>query len=259
MKKIIFSILCLFSLVIITKAQTSGVVISPSSFTAEDEVTITIDVTGTGMAGATDAYLWIFSNPGLSGGADGVTNGNWTNSSDTAKLTPAGPNKFTYKFTGTIMFGQTPAQLKTFGFLLKKKDGSAQTPDYKPYFFDPLIYVSTVFRTFPKFISKNDVITAYLDQTLAVDVTTQRMEPSSAEIAIFNGGTQVGTTQMVNLKSEGNKVWSYTFFLPSLFSLAANATVNKLTFKFKGTVKDVNGNNTPAESPVFEKGLDDLK
>ena len=94
---------------------------SPSSFTAEDEVTLTIDVTGTGMAGVTDAYLWIFSNPDLPGGADGVTNGSWTKSSDAAKLTPAGPNKFTYKFTGTTMFLQTPAQLKSFGFLLKKK------------------------------------------------------------------------------------------------------------------------------------------
>jgi hypothetical protein len=258
MKKIIFSILCLFSLVIITKAQTSGAVVttSPSSFTAEDVVTITVDVSAVGnLVNKSPLYMWTW-NPGNP--APG--NGDWTNSNEVRKMTNVGPNKWSVTFKPTDFYGKPPSEITKIEFLVKAKDatGDLKTNDIAINV-DPLIYIPTVFRTFPKFVSKNDVITAYLDQTLAADVATQRMEPSSVEIAIFNGGTQVGTTQMVSLKSEGNKIWSYTFFSPSLFSLAANATVNKLTFKFKGTVKDVNGNNTPAESPVFEKGLDDLK
>ena len=53
-------------------AQAQNPSFSPSAFTAEDEVTLTIDVTGTGVAGLTDVYLWIFSNPDLGGGADGA-------------------------------------------------------------------------------------------------------------------------------------------------------------------------------------------
>jgi hypothetical protein len=38
------------------------VTFSPASFTAIDSVTVTVDVSGTPMAGETEAYLWIFSN-----------------------------------------------------------------------------------------------------------------------------------------------------------------------------------------------------
>ncbi|RYE22057.1 MAG: hypothetical protein EOP51_14115, partial [Sphingobacteriales bacterium] len=161
--------------------------LSPSAFTAEDEVTITIDVTGTGMAGVADAYIWIFSNPDLGGGADGVVNGQWGNSSEAAKMTPAGPNKFTFKFIGTTMFGQTPAQLKSFGFLLKKKDGSAQTPDYKPFFFDPLIFVPSMTRIFPAKVDKDDVVTVNFDNRYAAaNSNDQRMTPTTATIVVYD-------------------------------------------------------------------------
>jgi hypothetical protein len=233
---------------------------SPSSFTAEDEVTITIDVTGTGMAGATDAYLWIFSNPGLSGGADGVTNGNWTSSSDAAKLTPAGLNKFTYKFTGTVMFGQTPAQLKSFGFLLKKKDGSAQTPDYKPYFFDPLIFVPSLARIFPSKVDKDDVVTVNFDSKYAVNTNDQRMAPKTFTVTMYDDlGNTVGSPVTLPLKSTDATIWSGSFIPDASFTPATGRQLLKFRYKFNGTVLDVNGLPTTVSTAETEVNFTKMK
>ncbi len=215
---------------------------SPSSFTAEDEVTISIDVTGTGMAGSTEAYLWIFSNPDLGGGADGVTNGNWTNSSEAAKLTSAGPNKFTYKFIGTTMFGQTPAQLKSFGFLLKKKDGSAQTPDYKPFFFDPLIFVPSMARIFPSKADKDDVVSVNFDKTYAVSINDQRMAPTTFTIIMYDDlSNTVGAPLTLPLRKTDPTIWSGSFIPEASFTPAAGRRLGKFKYRFNGTVLDVNG------------------
>ncbi|HMK05128.1 MAG TPA: hypothetical protein VK489_13080 [Ferruginibacter sp.] len=215
---------------------------SPSSFTAEDEVTITVDVTGTGMAGAADAYIWIFSNPGLSGGADGLTNGTWTNSSEAAKCTPAGPNKFTYKFTGTTMFGQTPAQLKSFGFLLKKKDGSAQTPDYKPYFFDPLIFVPSLARIFPAKVDVDDVVSVNFDQQYAVTVNDQRMTPATFTITMYDDlNNMIGSPVILPLQKTAATIWSGSFIPNVSFTPAGGRKLAKFSYRFNGTVLDVNG------------------
>lgn len=238
--KHIFYLLITSLLALSVQAQNPS--FSPSSFTAEDEVTLTVDVTGTGMAGATDAYLWIFSNPDIGGGADGVTNGSWTNSSTAAKMTPAGPNKFTFKFIGTTMFGQTPAQLKSFGFLLKKKDGSAQTPDYKPYFFDPLIFVPSLARVFPSKVDVDDVITVNFDQRFAVNTNDKRMTPKTVTITMFDDlNNQVGTPLVVNLRSTEPTIWSGSFIPERSFTAAAGRKLQKFYYKFNGTVLDING------------------
>jgi hypothetical protein len=258
MKKIILSIVTLFSLVIFTKGQTSGAVIttSPSSFTAEDVVTITIDVSAVGnLVNKSPLYMWTW-NPGNP--APG--NGDWTSSNEARRLTNIGPNKWTITFKPTDFYGKPPAEITKIEFLVKAKDGSgdAKTNDIALNV-DPLLYTPTLFRTFPKFIGKNEIVTAYLDQNLATDITTQRLNPTSVEVSIFNGGIQIGTTQTLSLKNEGNKVWSITFFPTSAFTLTPTSVVDKVTFKFKGTILDVSGASVPAATPVFEKGLDDLK
>lgn len=226
---------------------------SPSSFTAEDEITITVDVTGTGMAGATDAYIWIFSNPDLGGGTDGITNGSWTNSSDGAKMTPAGTNKFTFKFIGTTMFGQTPAQLKSFGFLLKKKDGSAQTPDYKPFFFDPLIFVPTMTRIFPSKVDKDDVITINFDNRYATTPNDQRMAPKTVSIIMYDDlGATVGAPLTLNLKKSEATIWSASFIPELSFIAAAGKKLGKFKYKINGTILDVNGAESTVSTAEFE-------
>jgi hypothetical protein len=258
MKKIVFSIFCLAALAITARSQTSGAVVTtiPSSFTAEDVVKIIVDVSAVGnLAGKEPLYFWTW-NPGNP--APG--NGDWTNSNEARKMTKEATNKWSITMKPTDYYGKPPSEITKIEFLVKAKDatGDLKTNDIAINV-DPLVYVPAVFRTFPKFIGINEIITAFLDQTLATDVATQRMDPATLEISLFNGAVQVGTTQTVTLKNEGNRLWSYTFFPPSLFNLPANAVADKLKFKFKGTGRDASGNPIPAESPVFEKGLDDLK
>jgi hypothetical protein len=252
MKKLLYFIF-LLGVAFTAKAQNPS--FSPSSFTAEDEVTLTIDVTGTNMAGAAEAYIWIFSNPDIGGGANGIVNGDWGNSSAAAKMTSAGGNKWTFKFTGTTMFGQSPAQLKSFGFLLKKKDGSAQTPDYKPYFFDPLIFVPSMQRIFPAKVGSDDVVTMNFDRTYAVTVNEQRMSPVSATVSVYDEtGTQVGTSLTIPVRVFATTIWAASFIPSVSFTPGAGHKLAKFRYKFNGTILDPAGataNVSSTESEVI--------
>jgi hypothetical protein len=239
MKKLIYFIVALMAGLTVNAQNPS---FSPSSFTAEDQVTLTIDVSGTGMAGATDAYIWIFSNPDIGGGADGTSNGTWTNSSDAAKMTAAGPNKWSFTFTGTTLFGQSPAQLKSFGFLVKKKDGSAQTPDYKPFAFDPLTFTPTMLRVFPSKVGADDVVTVNFDKAYGVTANEQRMTPASATITLYDEtGAQVGSPLTINTRSTGATIWSATFIPSVSFTPSAGHKLAKFKYRFNGTVLDPGG------------------
>ena len=194
-----------------------------------------------------------FQIPILGGGADGITNGTWTNSSEAAKMTPAGANKFTFKFTGTTMFGQTPAQLKSFGFLLKKKDGSAQTPDYKPFFFDPLIFVPALTRVFPAKVDVDDVVTVNFDNRYAVNVNDQRMTPATFTITMYDDmNNTVGAPLTQPLRKTEATVWSGTFIPNASFTPAAGRKLFKFRYKFNGTVLDVNGMPSTVSSAETE-------
>lgn len=236
MKKL-FYLLTLAAISLVGRAQNPT--FSPGSFTAEDQVTLTIDVTGTPMAGATDAYIWIFSNPGLTGGVDGLVNGSWTNSSDAAKMTAAGTNKWSFTFIGTTLFGRSPAELTSFGFLLKKKDGSAQTPDYKPFFFDPLVFTPSMLRIFPAKVGPDDVTTLNFDQAYAGTVDEKRMAPKTVTITMFdNTSTQVGTPLTIPVINTGSTIWSGSFIPSVSFTAPGGRTLLKFRYKFNGTVLD---------------------
>ncbi len=221
---------------------------SPSSFSAEDQVTLTVDVTGTGVAGATDVYIWIFSNPDVGGGNDGVVNGSWTNSTEAAKMQAAGTNKWSFTFTGTTLFGRSPAELKSFGFLVKKKDGSAQSPDYKPFAFDPLVFVPAMLRIFPAKVGADDVVTVNFDRSLGVTANEQRMTPVSATITAYDEtGVAVGPSVTINTRPLSANIWSATFIPSMRFTPGAGHKIAKFSYFFNGTVLDPVG----APSNVF--------
>lgn len=239
MKKIL-SLILFIAAGIMAKAQNPTFV--PGTFTAEDQVTLTIDVTGTGMAGATEAFIWIFSNPDVGGGANGVTNGSWTNSSNAAKMTAAGTNKWSFTFTGTTMFGQSPAQLKSFGFLVKKKDGSAQTPDYKPFAFDPLVFTPTMLRVFPSKVGADDVVTLNFDRTYGVTVNEQRMTPSTVTITMLDDlSMTVGAPLTIPVTKKAATIWSGSYIPSMSFTPGAGRKLNKFRYKFNGTILDPSG------------------
>jgi hypothetical protein len=231
----------------------SQVTFSPASFTAEDEVTITLDVSNTPLAGLNDIYIWIFSNDGVGGGKDGLVNGQWTNSSEAAKFTKVATNKFTFKFTGTTLFGQSPAELINFGFLAKTKDGSKQTQDYKPYKFDPLVFSPSQFRIFPAKLDQTDMATVYFHQDLATDQNLQRLFDIKVTITFYDGANnQFAQRTGIIAKKESDKLYSYSFIPEKLITLPAGTTLSKFSYQFSGNLKDANGANVPYNGPVVE-------
>ncbi len=257
MKKI-FSFL-LFSILTAYSAS-AQVTFSPAVFTAEDEVTLTVDVSGTKMEGASEAYIWIFSNVGVGGGRDGFTNTAWTASPDTAKMTAAGPNKWSYTFTGTTMFGQTPGELKNFGFLAKSKDGSKQTDNFEPFAFDPLVFIPALLRVFPSKVDVDDVVTVNYEQSLGTTVAEQRMSPATATITMLDdAGNTVGAALTIPVRKTEASAWSATFIPSRSFTPAAGRKLARFRYKFNGTTRDASGASTTVSSSEAELTFTPLK
>ncbi|RZM00515.1 MAG: hypothetical protein EOO88_58635, partial [Pedobacter sp.] len=191
MKKL-FNLILMITAGVVANAQV--VTFTPATFTAEDQVTINIDVTGTGMAGATEAYMWLWGDVV----GDSPLNTAWTNSPATAQLTNVGTNKWKFTFTAITMWGRPPADFKNFRFLVKKKDGSAQTPDQGPFNFDPLVFTPTMLRVFPLVVGNDDMVTLNFDKAYAVTPDEQRMTPTTVTITMYDDlGAMVGTAQTV--------------------------------------------------------------
>ena len=246
MKKLLFLTLFI-SAAFFTKAQNP--VFSPSTFTAEDQITLTYDVTGTGMAGATEAYIWLWGNAG-----DSPLNTSWTNSPDAARMTAAGTNKWSFTFTATLLYGLPPAAFTNFRFLVKKKDGSAQTPDQGPFNFDPLVFVPTMLRVFPGKVGADDVVTVNFDKAYGVTTNEQRMTPTTATITMIDdAGNNVGSPLTIAVRKTGETIWSATY-IPSLsFTPVAGRKLFKFKYKFNGTLLDTGGATisvTSSESEV---------
>lgn len=226
---------------------------SPASFTALDQVTLTIDVTGTPMAGLSEAYIWIWANPGGVGPApNGIVNGKWDVPDPAGKMTLVGTNKWSFTFTGTTMFGLAPADLHDFGFLVRSKNGGSQTQDYKPFKFDPLVFTPTKLRIFPAKVDTNDVVMLNFDRSLGATVNEQRMTPVSATVSAFDEtGTQIGNPLTVTItQNTGTTIWK-GFFIPNVsFRPAAGHFLQKFHYKFNGTVLDTGGN--PAQISTDE-------
>jgi hypothetical protein len=265
MKKI-FLLLFITALALIrTSAQVS---FNPPTFTAIDPVTLTVDVSETDMKGENEVYIWIFSNPTARDGdplwpkKDGSVNGSWGNSLDIAKMTPAGTNKWKFTFTATDLFGLTPALLKDFGFLVKTKTGSKKTGDFKSFVFEPLIFTPTLFRTFPAKVGVDDVITVNLDKSLATDVTTQRMTPTSVSVTLYNDANPsaaVGTINNVPVRNNGS-IWLATFIpTQATLNLPAGTKLKSFKYKFNGTVLDTEGKAANVSTTETEVPFSDLK
>lgn len=244
--------------------QAQTITITPNTYTAEDEVTLTIDVSSVAsLAGKTDLYLWIWANGDNPSGytlTNGLSNGVWGASLPAAKFTNKGNNVFEYKFTGTSMFGLEPGKLKHWQFLAKTIDGSGQSPDSRKYEFEPIVFTPVPFRVFPNKLSASDVTTLYFHQDLAPTVAEQRMTPKTVSVTLYDqGGIKIGDVKTWNLKSEGNKVWSYSFIPNFVWTVPAGKIPSKLGFHFDGTGKDVNGNTVNITGTNSEKSIEALK
>lgn len=247
MKKIFSFILFVLFTALAGKAQ---VTFSPSTFTAEDQVTLTVDVSGTPLAGQSEAYIWIWANPGGVGPApNGTVNGDWGNSGAAAKLTAAGTNKWSFTFTGTTLFGLTAGELHDFGFLVKTKNGSSQTSDFKPFLFDPLIFTPNKLRVFPSKVGSDDVVTVFFEKSLGTSTEEQRMTPASVSVTMFDdAGTQVGNVLTLTASKKADNIWGASFIPSSSFTPAAGHKLKRFTYHFNGTVLTPTGGTQTVSS-----------
>jgi len=258
MKKIILSLIGLLVIGMVANAQ---VTFSPGSFTGEDQVTLTVDVTGTPMAGQSEAYIWIWANPnGVGPGPNGTVNGDWSNSSTAAKMTAAGTNKWSFTFTGTTLFGLTPGDLHDFGFLVKSRDGSKQSPDYKPFAFDPLVFTPTKLRVFPSKVGRDDVVTVNYERTLGSSVDENRMTPVSVTITMYDEtNATVGAPLVINARSTSDNIWSASFIPTMSFTAGAGHKLKKFTYHFNGTVLNPSGGTQTATTSDASVDFTEMK
>lgn len=258
MKTLKYLVVFMAALFSVSLAMAQNPKFTPSVFTPVDQVTIEVDVTGEGVAGEADCYIWIFSNPDARDNdatkpkKDGIVNGSWGNSSVSAKMTNAGPNKWRFTFVGTEIFGLTPAQLGSFGFLVKTRDGSKQSKDYKPFKFDALVFTPTMMRVFPAKVGKDDAIQLNFDQTLATEVNDQRLAPETVEVTLYNAAGAAIGTKSFNLKALGNQKWAASFIPTYSFTVPAGTQLSKFTYSFKGKVKDATGGDVPHQTGAIE-------
>jgi hypothetical protein len=259
----------ILSLIAIIVAQLSfaqlNVTFSPATFTGEDQVTLTIDLSSTGMAGETEAYIWMFANKDADHSKypdkDGFTNTAWTNSPATAKMTFISANKFSFTLTGTDMFSPlTAGQLLHFQFLVKSQSGSKQTNDSQKFPFAPISYVPSVYRIFPIRSDKDDMVSLFFYKNLTTDLVETHMTPTTATIKLYDaGGTQVGSDVILPVTAQGDGLYAVKSFIPSsAFVIPGTATPTKFTWVINGTALDINGNPVNVSGNLNTKTFDSL-
>jgi hypothetical protein len=134
-------------------AQT--VTIEPKNFTALDEITITVDVTGNAKLEnlGDNAFLWLW----IPDGVQAKTNKNPFSTivpsdeipdPNIAKFTKVGPNLYSVSLTLSSFLGVAPGQITKIGVILKGNDWSdGQTSDFI-FEVAPLEYKPRVNRVF---------------------------------------------------------------------------------------------------------------
>lgn len=256
-------------LIAITAAQFSfaqlNVTFSPATFTGEDQVTLTIDVSGTGMAGETEAFIWMWANKDADHSKypdkDGFTNTAWGNSPTTAKMTFVSANKFSFTFTGTNMFSPlTAGQLLHFQFLIKSQSGSKQTNDSQKFPFAPISYVPSVYRIFPIRADKDDMVSLYFYKNLTTDIVETHLTPTTATVKLYDASNvQIGADLVLPVSSLGDGLYAAKPFISSAaFTIPTSATPVKFTWVINGTVLDTNGNPVNASGTLNTKTFDSL-
>lgn len=107
-----------------SQVQNVTFVVSPSPFNEDDQITITVsNLDPVGAWGVSDVYLWAWSlDLNGSNSIDSPTNGTWSDSNETQKLTNNGDGTYSIALTPTTFYNRTG--IGSIGFLVKAKDGT---------------------------------------------------------------------------------------------------------------------------------------
>ncbi len=257
-KLFVFAAFCMISIhASAQKAQVKSTLI-PGVFTPEDEVILEVDVAGTTLSGK-EIYIWAF----VDGVGDSKVNTAFNNSPEEAKFTLVSPDKWRYTFTGTSFFNKASSELvnKPFGFLVKTKDGTIQSEDYRPAKFSPVLFVPSLFRNFPIRLSQYDAVSIFLDQQYGTTPETQRFTPTTINLKLFDDtNTQVDIDKTgLPVVKQADGSYGYTFIPNILFTVPDGKKLSKVSFTFSGTTLDGNGAAIPYTSESGDVIFLDLK
>jgi 1,4-alpha-glucan branching enzyme len=138
MKKILHIFILLISCTAFTQVQNGTFTISPTNFTVNDEITITVSgvdptIWNAGQPNNIYLWAWYFNSCGefVSGPING--NGDWNNSEDYLQLTNNGNGTYSYVLTPSAFFADS--DISEIGVLVKAKDGTGdkKSQDYLFY------------------------------------------------------------------------------------------------------------------------------
>ncbi|TRX59543.1 hypothetical protein FNH22_10350 [Fulvivirga sp. M361] len=274
MKNIILLILMILPSMIV-KAQ--SVTASPAVFTAVDEVTLTVDVSGSSLEGYADrVWIWTWLPGGCPGEAnpdcDAPTNINPAGGEDTegALMTrdETNPNIYRITMTPVDFYGRTPAEIKELGIKLKSSDWSDGIDSGENLFIDvqPLVFIPSQNRNFPVKFTTADIVTLYFDQSLAENSAMKELEEIYAYI--FVEGTKadgsafsdvkkaewgdVSTTPELQLTDRGNGIFSLSFIPEDFFPIEEGDQITKINYIFRSA----DGNTQTATFDAFPLLID---
>jgi hypothetical protein len=218
---------------------------NPQSFTAEDEVTISVNVTGTSLAGYTgDVWMWAWIAEGCASGCDAPTNINPAGNDQTkdAKMIrdANNPNLYSLTLVPSAFYKKAPSEIKKIGLKLKSaswNDGKQSDSDIL-ISVEPLVFTPKINRVFPTKATKDDAITLYLDQKLSTDLSLKyQLSDFTISIKAYNeNNVQVGLTKEYDAINSGDGL-HYSRIIPSYtFGVAS---INAIKYQFKSKAGNV--------------------
>ncbi len=253
-----------------------AVTVTPAVYTAEDLITVTVDLTGTCMAtdGVTAFKVWMFS-PGCCGA---VTQGDFCNDTyNGAQLNgrnavSMGNNRWSYTLRMTEVLERPAGQIATFGIIFKASDrnpcsgagGNRQTQDIilVP---QPLTYTERLARLFPRLCTDEDVVTLYVNRALGGNSNIQAEDSlyiyAFSDVIPAGGGStvfrqvadwgNVGNTHNLKLRFGGPNNQFLTFVPRRLLNLAAGERMTnfKIVIRNKGGTQQEGDVVFPLQTP----------
>jgi hypothetical protein len=231
--------------------------VNPPVFTAEDEITITVNVTNTSLKDYTgDVWMWAWISLGCSSGCDAPTNINPASAAISDALMTRDPNNaniYSITLVPQDFYNKAPAEIQRMGFKLKSIDWAdgKQTDSDALLNVQPLVFTPSVNRVFPSKVTKNDVVSLYLDQNEATEPELKyQVGEFSVEVKAYDvNGDQVGSTITMDALSQGSGVHSARL-IPT-YNFGASA-ITKITYQF------ISKEDGDVKSSVFEAAFLDL-
>jgi len=214
--------------------------IEPAKFTAIDEITITVDVSGNAQLEglSTDAYLWCW----IPGVKDATSNVNPASSnpdaSGQARFERVSDNVFQLTMIPTSFLAADPGQIQQIGMILKGDDWSnGQTTDFV-LDVDPLTFIPRINRTFPADFTNEDVVLLYFDQSFAPAGLLQDASTVMVRVSVNgvdgSGGavSNVGGELMLQMTDTGSGIFRAAVIPNSSFTVPNDVTLTEISYTF---------------------------